>query len=445
MDQDGAKTRIPAHSDVFMNRLFRRLFLTIWLSMAGMIGTIVPLAKFAESQLPAENNSRNSPPLTLDLIGHLITTDHIDTAREVAAALASVSSLRPEIDEIAVDATSRRCPTEEQHAGFDSRIIATGDRCFKVAVTRQDSAYQLFKSIFFFPLLGCVLASLLASFWLAKYLTGPIVMLKDGLHRLASGDFTTRIGEKLKTHRDEVSDLARDFDVTAEKLETLHANRQRLYQDISHELRSPLSRLQVELGVLRQRPAKADTMLTRMDREIERLNTLVEEILTLARIGSQSPASAERQQINVIGLLKIIAEDASFEGQKRNVDVRLSGQEVFVAEADAELLFRAFENVVRNALNYTAAGTTVSVHASLERDQLLRVTVSDRGPGVAPEHLAEIFTPFARVGDHPFVGGHGLGLAIAKHSLELHGGRIWARTPAEGGLVVNMEVPAFRR
>ncbi|MFE0017805.1 ATP-binding protein [Mesorhizobium sp. NPDC059054] len=426
-----------------MNRLFRRLFLTIWLSMAGMIGTIVPLAKFAESQLPAENNSRNSPPLTLDLIENLITTDHIDTARKVAAALVSVSSLRPEIDEIAVDATSRRCPTEEQHAGFDSRIIATGDRCFKIAVTRQDSAYQLFKSIFFFPLLGCVLASLLASFWLAKYLTGPIVMLKDGLHRLASGDFATRIGEKLKRHRDEVSDLARDFDVTAEKLQTLHANRQRLYQDISHELRSPLSRLQVELGVLRQKPAKAGTMLARMDREIERLNTLVEQILTLARLGSGSLASAERQQMDVIGVLKIIAEDASFEGQKRNVDVRLSGQKTFVAEVDGELLFRAFENVIRNALNYTAAGTTVSVHASLERDQFLRVTVSDCGPGVAPEHLAEIFTPFARVGDHPSIGGHGLGLAIAKHSLELHGGRIWA-TPAEAGLVVTMEIPAFR-
>ncbi|WP_054311300.1 ATP-binding protein [Mesorhizobium sp. 1M-11] len=433
-----------------MNRLFRRLFLTIWLSMAGMIGTIVPLAKFAESQLPAENNSRNSPPLTLDLIENLITTDHVDTARKVAAALASVSSLRPEIDEIAVDATSRRCPTEEQHAGFDSRIIATGDRCFKIAVTRPDSAYQLFKSIFFFPLLGCVLASLLASFWLAKYLTGPIVMLKDGLHRLANGDFATRIGEKLKTHRDEVSDLARDFDVTAEKLETLHANRQRLYQDISHELRSPLSRLQVELGVLRQKPAEAGTMLARMDREIERLNTLVEQILILARLGSGvrlgsgSLVPAERQRIDVIGLLKIIAEDASFEGQKKNVDVRLSGQKTFVAEVDGELLFRAFENVIRNALNYTAAGTTVSVHASLERDQLLRVTVSDCGPGVAPEHLAEIFIPFARVGDHPSVGGHGLGLAIAKHSLELHGGRIWAQTPAEGGLVVTMEIPAFR-
>ncbi|GGB14065.1 hypothetical protein GCM10011491_47050 [Brucella endophytica] len=123
---------------------------------------------------------------------------------------------------------------------------------------------------------------MLASFWLAKFLTRPIVTLKNGFHKLAGGDFTTRIGSRFKAQRDEVSDLAHDFDLTAEKLETLHATRQRLYHDISHELRSPLSRLQVELGMLRQKPGKIDTMLDRMNNEIERLRAAVQKWATVA-------------------------------------------------------------------------------------------------------------------------------------------------------------------
>ncbi|GGA83267.1 two-component sensor histidine kinase [Brucella endophytica] len=423
-----------------MNGLFRRLFIMIWLCIAGTIGLILLLTRFSGATLPAEEKYPTTSALALDLIATLVETDHLDAARTVAAALEDISSSHPEIAEI--PAGSAHCETGGTKDSQTTRFVTGEGGCYKITVRQSDSFYRIFKYIFF-PFLTCLVASLLASFWLAKYLTHPIVTLKNGLHRLAGGDFTTRIGSRFTKQRDEVSDLAHDFDVTAAKLEALQATRQRLYHDISHELRSPLSRLQVELGVLRQKPEKVDTMLLRMNREIERLNTLVEQILTLARLGSGSHIPVERQRIDVIELLDAIVEDASFEGQRRNVEVRLDGQKEFIAEVDGELLYRAFENVIRNALKYTAEGTMVRVYASLEGEHLLKVSVKDCGPGVPPGYLTEIFDPFVRLNDPPLIGGHGLGLAIARHSLELHGGRIWAEAPNEGGLTVNMEIPAF--
>ncbi|MBP7746906.1 MAG: HAMP domain-containing protein [Phycisphaerae bacterium] len=282
---------------------------------------------------------------------------------------------------------------------------------------------------------------------LARYLSAPVRRLRTAARRLASGDLTARAGSATSRRRDEIADLARDFDYMAERVETLVASQQRLLRDISHELRSPLARVCVALGLARRAAGDAATpALDRIERDAERLNELIGQLLTLTRLANNAE-QPEQVPLALAELVELVVADARFEAGAAHRQV------VFTASADCtvlgspELLRRAIENVVRNAVRYTLEGTTVTVtldqvsEGGAHRAQL---EVRDRGPGVPASALQDIFRPFYRVADarDRHSGGTGLGLAITAQAVRLHGGRISAENAPDGGLIVRIELPA---
>jgi len=290
-------------------------------------------------------------------------------------------------------------------------------------------------------LLAGVLASLAFSAGLAWYVVKPIGHLRQAFRAVAAGALHTRVRARMGRRRDEFSDLGHDFDSMTGQLEALISAQRRLLHDISHELRSPLARLQAAIGLVRQNPKQLEAMLERLEREITRLDELVDEVLTLARLDSGLPGAAS-QTFDLLALLDDVMADAQFEAEAVNkcVTYRSEGEALLTGRAD--LLVRAVENVVRNAIRYTPEGECVEVQGcSDSARQQVRITVCDRGPGVAEDELETIFQPFYRSPGSPSGSGYGLGLAIARRAIEAHGGQILAGNRVEGGLRVEIILP----
>ena len=256
---------------------------------------------------------------------------------------------------------------------------------------------------------------------------------------MAAGKLNTRVRARMGRRRDEFSDLGDDFDSMTGQLEALISAQRRLLHDISHELRSPLARLQAAIGLVRQNPKQLEDMLERLEREITRLDELVDEVLTIARLDSGLP-SAHNQTFDLLALLDDVVGDAQFEAEALHkcVKYRSNGEALITGRAD--LLARAVENVVRNAIRYTPDNQCVEVEGVCQHGQV-HITVRDRGPGVAESELDSIFQPFYRSPSNPTGTGYGLGLAIARRAVESHGGQIRARNRVEGGLQVDIQLP----
>jgi two-component system, OmpR family, sensor histidine kinase CpxA len=299
-------------------------------------------------------------------------------------------------------------------------------------------------------LIIAVLSSGIVCYFLAWYLTKPVTRLRAATQRLAAGDLTARAGDPESRRRDEIAGLIRDFDTMAGRLEGLVKAQSRLLNDISHELRSPLARLNVALGLARQRSGpESAAMLERIELEASRLNELIGRLLTLARLedGEQhvpsTPVMLDEVVLNV-------AEDAEFEAQARHCHVRSEiPAGTWAVHGDASLLHSAIENVVRNAIRYTREGTAVEIH--LERTegaggQEAVVRVTDCGSGVPADALEKLFQPFYRLDDARGrqTGGVGLGLAITERAVRFHGGHVAATNRVEGGLMVEIHLPLMQ-
>lgn len=292
-----------------------------------------------------------------------------------------------------------------------------------------------------FPVLSGLVASLGAGLLMAWYLSRPLHWLRWGLDELAAGRLHTRVRPRLGNRDDEIVDVAQHLDDMAERLERLTTSRTRLLHDVSHELRSPLTRLRAAIGLARQAPAETPAMIERIDREAERLNELIDAMLTLHRLEAGATPPGALQRVDLIELLDGIARDAQFEAQSAGKALHWRAEGRCVVEVDGELIYRAFENVVRNAVKFTAAGTAVELEARVV-DGALHVLVADRGPGVAGPLQAALFEPFVR-GESARPGtGFGLGLAIAQRALLAHGGDITPTTRPGGGLVMALRLPA---
>jgi len=287
-----------------------------------------------------------------------------------------------------------------------------------------------------------ILASIAFSALLAWYLSTPIRHLRGAFDAVAAGKLDTRIGVHMGRRRDEIADLGRDFDHMAGQLQTLVGSQRRLLHDVSHELRSPLARLEAAIGLARQRPDKLDNTLDRIEREAVRLDQLVGELLTLSRMQAGMARAAD-EEIDLVELVQEVALDARFEAQPSGREVGFVGAGEVLVIANVELLHRALENVVRNAVKFTDVGTTVEVEITGSSDlKRVLVTVSDRGPGVPEGELHAIFEPFFRSETRSQTAGFGLGLAIAQRAIAAHGGRIRARNRPGGGLQVEILLPA---
>lgn len=415
-----------------MPRLFWKFFTTIWLTLAATVGVIILIVNLFQTAPFARELEYQKRLLVLDLTANVLARDGEETA---------ASFVRASEDTVPLGLTISKTAESGACAGdtTETRSILRDGVCYRVSVPGQPS-FILDNLAVLMPWVAILVSSTIAAAALARYLIRPVVHLRDGLSALANGRFDVRIGDKMAGRRDEVTALAHDFDSTAARLQELQDAQQRLFHDVSHELRSPLSRLQAVVGVLRQSPAKLGAMLDRMDREVERLDELVGEVLTLARLTVRSGLPLKTQTLDVIDLLNDILGDAAFEAQAREVSITASVDGVFLADVDGELIYRALENVVRNAVKYTAEHSRISVLCETTAD-LLKVCVADQGPGVMRDELERIFQPFSRGNDAVPRGGYGLGLAIARQAIERHGGRVYASLPGAGGLAITLELP----
>jgi signal transduction histidine kinase len=278
--------------------------------------------------------------------------------------------------------------------------------------------------------------AVLLCYWLAFHLTTPVRALQKAVERFGRGDLTARAGS---TRRDELGQLARTFDRMAGRIETLLAAERRLLLDISHELRSPLARLGVAVELARSGD-NLDSALNRIQKESDRLNSLVGQLLQVTR-AEGDPNSLRRNPIRLDELVQQLVDDSAIEAGSRGCSLHYEKHEPVIVEGDPELLRRAVENIIRNAIRYSPRE---AVDVSLSRNNGKAVVdVRDRGPGVPEEALPRLFDPFYRVEDDRGrnSGGIGLGLSIARRAIELHKGSIRARN-ANPGLEVELELPA---
>ena len=284
-------------------------------------------------------------------------------------------------------------------------------------------------------LAGAVLALVLA-----RHLAAPIRTLQAVAGRIADGDLSVRASPAIASRNDELADLARDFDKMTDRIQSLLQKQQQLLGDISHELRSPLTRLNVSLELVRR--GKIDAV-ERMQADLDRLNALIGQVLTLTRLQTSGDRKIETP-VNLRTILESVAEDARFEVKEKGKSVVISHADDSWLKGDPALLRSCIENVVRNAVHYTKPQTEVTL--SLERDgsPLARILVADRGDGVPPDALERIFEPFYRVTEarEHQTGGTGLGLSIAQRIAAVYGGSIRARNRDGGGLEIEIRLPA---
>jgi len=470
-----------------MKSLFLKIFLTFWAAQA----LFVVLAILVTIALrPARHGIESEGPQILaevvnayqsggeraahDYVEELWHTQHVwalvfdPSGREISGRPG-----RPRMEEAGPggpppDSFIRGGPS--RHRGWMDSLLP--DRVIRQALTLDGKRYTLLlilpqgPRVFFgphdIPALGITIAVLTSGvmcYLLAWSMTSPVTRLRKAAQSLAAGDLSARTGTPASGRRDEMTELMRDFDRMAERIEGLVDSQSRLLKDVSHELRSPLARLSVALGLARQRAAskvdqgaapepapQLESALNRIEVEADRLNQLIQRLLTISRLESGTDG-LRRTTLSLRGLVEQVAHDAEYETPGRFCRVMADAGDEFLVQADPDLLRSAVENVVRNAIRYTAEGTTVEVRLKRQRSangEEMVVRVLDSGPGVPDEALQKIFEPFYRLDDarNRGTGGAGLGLSIADRAIRLHGGQLRASNRKEGGLEVEIRIPA---
>ncbi|MEI6305789.1 MAG: ATP-binding protein, partial [Deltaproteobacteria bacterium] len=291
-----------------------------------------------------------------------------------------------------------------------------------------------------------ILAAGVTWYALFRHLTLPLRRLRKVTQQLAGGNLSARVGEGLVHRKNEIADLGRDVDRMAERIESLVSAHQRLIRDVSHELRSPLARLSVALELARQSAGPAHSApFDRIERESYRLNELISQLLTLTKLESDS-ARIARENVDLSVLFEEIAVDVDYEASSCNRTVKVVSSTPVNVTGNRELLRQALENVVRNAVRYTADGTAVELTLASKKMSngiMAVMEIRDHGSGVPESELANIFRPFYRVSDgrERESGGTGVGLAITERAVHLHGGNIKAENAVDGGLIVRIEIP----
>lgn len=290
------------------------------------------------------------------------------------------------------------------------------------------------------PLLLIVCAIL--CFLMARYLSKPIVELQEASRRFAKGDFSKKIIKNAMARYDEIGDLAVDFNNMAERIELGINSQKRLFHDISHELRSPLARMQVGIELLQLKVSESEkSLVERLGKDVTRMNALIEELLQFSKLENRQVGSAN-EDVDLGKALENVCEDAEFEGHNNHKGVRLEIKQDSIIKGNPALIERAFENIIRNGLRFTPENTVVEVR--LEKiDNKAIIKIADQGSGVPEDQVEKIFAPFYCIKQdrNPQKGGIGLGLSIALRAIQLHKGNIKMSNRKEGGLLATIEIP----
>lgn len=462
-----------------MKSLFLKIFLSFWaaLALSLVLAILVTIAlrparhgiesqglqTLAEAVNAYQSGGEHAAHAYLEEVWH---TQHMRAfAFDPSGHELAGRPVPPWIEDVRQGMPPRGGPMH--HRSWIDKLLP--DRITRLALTLDGKRYTLvlesppgdrgFFGAHDIPGLGitiAVISSGLICYLLAWSMTSPVTRLRKAAQSLAAGDLSARTGAPISGGRDELTELMRDFDRMADRIEGLVESQSRLLKDVSHELRSPLARLSVALGLARQRATpEIENSLNRIELEADRLNQLIQRLLTISRLESGTDG-LHKATFSLRELVEQVAHDAEFEASARGCHVTSSAdgtdkEDEFVVEADPDLLRSAIENVVRNATRYTAEGTTVEVRLERqpsangkEKEGEIIVRVRDSGPGVPAEALPKIFEPFYRLDDarNRQTGGAGLGLSIADRAIRLHDGQLRASNREEGGLEVEIRIPA---
>jgi signal transduction histidine kinase len=381
------------------------------------------------------------PAALLDAMGQPLSS--IPPSLEAAARATRDAALRQSIAGFVAGSSFAVQPVTE----------ANGDRYLLVFILPHERWIAILNTLDQNPTLRLSLVGLVAGvvcFLFARHITRPLTRLRATAERMAEGHLEARAGETLARRRDEIGALGRDFDRMADRLQAIIAAERRLLADVSHELRSPLARLNVALALARKHgaepgrgPAELDLDLGRIEQEAARLDQLIGHALTLARIDSGVEAGPQ-EVLDLATLIQEVAADGDYEARASGRHVVVGAADPCLITGDIDLVRSAIENIVRNGVRHTAPGTAVDVElhvVAVDGARQAHLTVADRGDGVPDARLQEIFLPFRR-GEPPTDGnGAGLGLAIVDRVISMHGGHVSAANRAGGGLVVDVILP----
>jgi two-component system, OmpR family, sensor histidine kinase CpxA len=459
--------------DMFRNNLFIKICLSFWLTTLFMIGAVVTVDWLTETgPFHSERHPIHGSPLAVhgQAFAWILEHEGVSSLRDFTDRLYEVTGIRAHLfDQSGGDLTGK--PGASGAGALATSVMTNGDVDFFPPknggmaglriVGPGGKPYAVVAEMPPFPpppdhrdpwimivvrLLVVLTVSGLICYLLARYLTAPILKLGAAARRLASGDLSARVSPALGSRKDEISVLALDFDHMAERIESLLNSQRTLLRDISHELRSPLARLNVALELCRKgSEPELGRSLGRIERESGRLNDMIGQLLTLNRVES-GISDLGKKRIDLAKMLREITDDADFEAKSRNRGVNVTVKEACFMEGDEDLLRRAIENAARNAVRYTQDGSSVEVSLRCIRnrnDSRGLITIRDHGAGVPEASLSHLFQPFYRVGEgrERETGGTGLGLAITEAAVRIHGGTVYAANSSEGGLMIEISLP----
>ena len=423
--------------------LFWKLLVAFWVTFF-VITQLIWVLVILEPPVTTQDDitAQRAAPVVLDAVGTALSQ------RGEVAALRARESL-PESERIRVEIlppSAKPAPLSKSDAFIERQVSGPDGAVFRLRYHYRGAPLFIMTmpmvpmvfAFFFGPIFGVVMA------W---YLITPIRRLRRGFERLAAGDMSVRLTPGMGRRHDEIADLAKDFDVMAGQLEQSIQARERLLHDVSHELRSPLSRLQLAISLARQDSTSLKACLDRIEYEGRRLNSVVRELLSLAR--AESGYSPGEDYFDLTDLLESVLADARFEAETAgvqfvsDVDPSASDDDAPSLRGNTELVRWALDNVVRNALRFSTSGQ--SVHVKLAYDRAARryeIDVVDEGPGAPASALPSLFEPFVRADEtNP---GFGLGLAVAKRAVATHGGTIEASNRPGAGLGLRITLPVNR-
>jgi signal transduction histidine kinase len=454
-----------------LGRLFTKVFLWFWLTVLALFAIFLA-SRLGTRLVPATQVIASFAPRVADEAAHAYESGGPQEFEQFDRGLVGKSGLELYlIDGYGKEVLSRPIPSDclsiVRAARSDGRILSrfglrSHSSSYKFTspsgrpyILLVRAPFQLAKFLDTtagggLPLLGVVLLMVtFFCFWLTHHIVAPIQGIQSAARRVAAGDLSVRAPVEISKRHDELAALAADFDAMVERMSSFVRSQKDLLSTVSHELRSPLTRLIMSLALLRkQPPLESEELLQRMERDVERVDTLMGQLLTLSRLET-GLSSDGRDSVDLSELVQEVVADGDFEARSCGKSVRLQAEEGIVIEkADQQALRSACENILRNAIRFSAPGSEVEVILKTERmspSSQAVLLVRDHGPGVREELLQQIFQPFFRVkeasGNPRENNGTGLGLTIALEAIRQHRGTIIAANANPIGLEVKIMLP----
>jgi len=454
-----------------IGRLFTKVFLWFWLTVLALFAIFLA-SRLGTRLVPSTELIASFAPRVADEAAHAYESGGPQEFDQFDRGLVGKSGLELYlIDGYGKDVLSRPIPSDSlsiaRAARSDGRILS------RYGLRSHSSSYkftspsgrpyvllvrtplQLGKILDStagggLPLLGVVLLMVTSfCFWLTHHIVAPIQAIQSAARKVAAGDLSVRAPLEISKRHDELAALAADFDAMVERMSAFVRSQKDLLSTVSHELRSPLTRLIMSLALLRkQPPIESEELLQRMERDVERVDTLMGQLLTLSRLET-GLSSDGKDSVDLSQLVQEVVADGDFEARSCGKSVRLQAEGGIVIEkADQQALRSACENILRNAIRFTTPGSQVEVILKTEKmspSSQVVLSVRDYGPGVPGELLQQIFQPFFRVkepnGNPRENNGTGLGLAIALEAIRQHRGSIIAANANPIGLEVKIMLP----